>query len=89
MFNSFFRYGYMNKNAFSVTTCPNSLPKEWNILFVPLFTICVSHHQPGKVEADTHHACRYGQRLRGKLAHSCLFQRGQHGFEHDRRPDCW
>lgn len=32
----------MNKNATSEINCPHPLDKEWNILFVALFTICVS-----------------------------------------------
>lgn len=32
----------MDKNATSDTTCSAPLQKEWNLLFVSLFTICVA-----------------------------------------------
>jgi uncharacterized membrane protein YjjB (DUF3815 family) len=36
------RYGAMDKSATSETTCSDPLLKEWNLLFVSLFTICVA-----------------------------------------------
>lgn len=34
-------YGLMDKNAVSDTTCSNPLNSYWDLLFVPLFTICL------------------------------------------------
>lgn len=34
-------YGLMDKNAVSSTTCSDSLGSNWNLLFVPLFTLCL------------------------------------------------
>ncbi|POS74980.1 hypothetical protein DHEL01_v206630 [Diaporthe helianthi] len=34
-------YGLMDKNAVSSTTCPKPLNSYWNLLFVPLFTLCL------------------------------------------------
>ncbi|KAG6364010.1 hypothetical protein INS49_009113 [Diaporthe citri] len=35
-------YGALDKDATSETACSAPLPKEWNLLFVSLFTICVA-----------------------------------------------
>lgn len=32
----------MNKNAVSDTSCSEPLAKEWSLLFVPIFTVCVA-----------------------------------------------
>ncbi|PSR88485.1 hypothetical protein BD289DRAFT_452731 [Coniella lustricola] len=34
-------YGLMDKNAVSETTCSNPLNSYWDLLFVPLFTVCL------------------------------------------------
>lgn len=34
-------YGLIDKNAVSETTCDDPLDSRWNLLFVPLFTICL------------------------------------------------
>jgi uncharacterized membrane protein YjjB (DUF3815 family) len=34
-------YGLMDKNAVSSTSCSNPLNSYWNLLFVPLFTLCL------------------------------------------------
>lgn len=34
-------YGLMDKNAVSSTTCSNPLNSYWDLLFVPLFTLCL------------------------------------------------
>lgn len=36
------RYGALDTDATSETKCSAHLPKEWNLLFVSLFTICVA-----------------------------------------------
>ncbi|KAF3764406.1 hypothetical protein M406DRAFT_291478 [Cryphonectria parasitica EP155] len=43
-------YGLMDQNAVSETTCENPLNSYWDLLFVPLFTVCLCIINQAKVK---------------------------------------